>query len=255
MTTVALAFNAESQCTGTGNFSKYVDVSNFAGLSLKETEHSKQGRLIYSNTLSIDSRVRYVYIDEMVSKNSMLYEADINASMPTALYNRDDLYYRGSGMDIKSAYINNNDKMFTRLSGNLLTRSVKFGGIFNEERVLASIAPGSVDVHDLENRTFAFALTSSSDRSTGLRFVSGDEFIDQNYVGRFQLNTKLLKGSNFIFLNDTVSPPVLLPCCVDDWESIPSYNMSSSNTPSYDQDSPEKGIKEISNCTCSKVVI
>jgi hypothetical protein len=236
LTTVALGFRADSQCTGTGNSSKYVHISNFAGLGLKETGYSKEGRLIDSNTLSISSKEKYVYINETVSKRSTEYEADIMASMPTVLYSTDDLYYRGDGINIRSSYINDNDRIFTGYSGTTLTKSVKYGGVFNDTRVFVRMDPKSVEVLALENRSTGFSVSSSSDRSTKLKFISDDDFIEHDYKGAFKLETHLMKGHGYIFKEDEMGS---LSCCFGGWNDM-MY---------YDQKGFGKSTKDVFDCT------
>src|SRR5512138_2954098 len=49
--TEVLNFKSESECSGKGNSSKYVNVPGFAGIGFKEITYTKEGRLAAKNTL------------------------------------------------------------------------------------------------------------------------------------------------------------------------------------------------------------
>ena len=208
--TNVLAFISDGQCTGNGNSSKYVSLSGFAGLGFKESGYTREGRLIDSNKISVVSQARDIHIEETGTENSTVYTAYINESLPTVLYHADDLYYRGIGIRNRNTYTNSKDKIFTNYFGTSLSKSIKYGGIYKDARIYATVTPSSVDEHVLENRTSAFSISSTSDRYTGFGFTTGNEFLEQAYTGSFNLESKLMMGRKFLIDNDTDS---YLPCC------------------------------------------
>jgi hypothetical protein len=205
-----LAFISDGQCTGTGNSSKYVSLSGFSGLSFKETGYTKEGKLIDSNKVSVVSQVGDIHIEETGTENSTKYIAYINESFPTVLYHADDLYYRGLGIRSRNVYENSQDKIFTNYLGKTLSKTVKYGGIYKNASIFATVTPGSVDEHILENRTSAFRISSSSDQYTGFGFKTADTFQEQAYTGIFNLESKLMIGHKFKLNRDEDS---YLPCC------------------------------------------
>jgi hypothetical protein len=208
--TNVLAFISDGQCTGTGNSSKYVSLSGFAGLGFKETGYTKEGRLINSNKISVVSKARDIHIEETGTENSTVYTAYINESFPTVLYHADDLYYRGIGIRNRNAYENSKDKIFTNYFGTSLSKSIKYGGIYNDARIYATVTPSSVDENIFENRTSAFRVSSISDRYTGFGFTTGDAFLEQAYTGSFNLESKLIMGRKFLI---NLTEEEYLPCC------------------------------------------
>jgi len=215
LTTNELIFTAESKCTGSGNSSKYVSISDFAGIDLKESAYSKQGRLIEKNLMGLTSKMGWVHIEERGTDNSNTYTANLNVSMPTILYSTDDLYYRGNGMNARSEYRNGETKFEIDHYGSSLTKSVKYGATFNDSKVQAIVTPNSIYENANENRTIAFRLTSASNKYTGLELSSEDEFIEQIYRGDFKVDAKIIKVNKFVILNNTQNEMQWLPCGLD----------------------------------------
>lgn len=213
LTTETLAFQSQSEVSGTGNSSKYTRLSDIAGMNLNDAGYTKQGRLISNSTMSVASKLSYVHIQETVNENSTAYHGEINLSMPTVMYAAEELYYRGDGMNLRNSYTNGDDEIKIALSGTLVTKSVLFGSAFNTSRIYADVTPKSVLEKKFENRTTAFRILSSADRETKFRFKSEDKaLLDQDYVGAFQLNTKLITGNVFHFDQEE---DAWLPCCSD----------------------------------------
>lgn len=215
LTTQELIFTTESKCTGSGNSSKYVSISDFAGMDLKESAYSRQGRLIEKNLMGLTSRMRRVHIEEKGNNNSNTYTANVDVSMPTVLYSTDDLYYRGNGMNARGSYSNGEAKFEIDHHGSSLSKSFKYGATFNESKVWAIVTPNSTYEDVKENRTTAFRLNSASNKYTGLRFSSEDDFIEQIYRGDFKVDTKILKVNKFVISNDSLNETQWLPCCQD----------------------------------------
>ncbi|OPX74651.1 MAG: hypothetical protein A4E44_01865 [Methanosaeta sp. PtaB.Bin018] len=229
MSTEALAFRAQSELSGTGNSSKYVRVSDMAGMNFKDSGYTKQGRLIDNSTLSVASKARYIHIQETGTDNSTVYNAVINQSLPTVLYAANELYYRGDGMSTRNQFVNGKDKIVTSLSGTTLTKSAVFGGAYNDSMTFVEVTPVFVKQIELENRTTAFRITSASDKYTKLGFKSGEAIIEQEYVGAFKMDTKLIKGNTFHFRDDLgysdkcgcgIKGYAWLPCCSDGYLGI-----------------------------------
>lgn len=210
-----LVFFSESKCTGTGNSSKYISISGFAGMGAKEAAHSKQGRLIEKNTMGLTSKELWLHINEKVTDNSMKYKGNIESYMPTVLYCTSDLYYRGNGMTAKNLYINGKDKILTNYEGSSLSKSVKYGGISNESNIEVVVTPEYTIENAYENRTVALRINSASNRYTGLGYSSGDDLIEQAYRGDFKMDAKILKGQKFVILRDLLNETDWLPCVCD----------------------------------------
>jgi len=223
MITQQLSFSSESKCSGTGNSSKYVTLTGISGMSIKESAYSNQGRLIEKDLLGLTSRVKWIHIEEQGTDNSNRYLADIDVSMPTVIYNTGDLFYRGDGMQTRGSYINGDDKIVTNHYGTSLLKTVQYGGLSNESRILAEVTPNSVDEDVLENRTTAFRLTSASNQYSGLGFVSKDNFMEQIYRGDFKMDTKFITKSKFKYMNDTINETGWLPCCLDKSDELKNW--------------------------------
>jgi len=229
--TNTLSFKSLSEISGTGNSSKYVKVSDIGGMSLKDSGYTKQGRLITNNTMNVASTVNYIHIQETAHEDSTStsYSAVINQSVPTVMYDADELYYRGEGMNSRNLYINGKDKIYTALSGTTLTKSLIFGSTSKEALIFADVTPHSVLENVLENRTTAFRIMSAADENTKFRFTTGDDVaLEQEYVGAFQLSTKLIKGNVYHYQNDFgdvcsvcgETGYAWLPCCYEGWNDV-----------------------------------
>jgi hypothetical protein len=252
MVTQTLAFKSESAVSGTGNSSKYLTLSDFNGMYIKDAGYTKQGRLIANNTMNVASTVNYIHIQETAHEDSAstIYNAIINASMPTVMYDADELYYRGDGMSTRNSYTNGKDEIKTALSGTTLTKSLVFGSSFTNALVFAELTPHSVWEKTLENRTTAFRIMSAADQNTKFSFKTEDAAMEQNYVGAFQLNTKLIRGDVYHFQNDGDVCTVCgetgyawLPCCYEGWNEM---------NPS-DQKGFGKSAKSIFDCSACKI--
>lgn len=214
--TNVMSFQADSICSGDGKFAKYVNVEGFAGQSLKETGYSNPGRLIYNSTLQVKSDVCWINIaksGETSEKNytndfntttinaTDIYTVEINESLPTFVLSREDLYYNGEGIRTRSAYVNNEDEIYTRYYATRLLKSSRYGGIHSSSIINVSVTPARVEESVLTNSTTAFRISSQSDRYSGLAYVSEGEEIEQSYFGSFTINQVITSKKKFSLEN------------------------------------------------------
>jgi hypothetical protein len=130
--TEVLNFKSESECSGKGNSSKYVNVPGFAGIGFKEITYTKEGRLAAKNTLNLSAKFNWIYITENVDGAEYIndtengngtinitqtasdnYYAEINESIPTLVRTDDEISYIGEGIYTRNSYSNNEDKICT----------------------------------------------------------------------------------------------------------------------------------------------
>lgn len=220
--TVPLFFDSETKVTGNGNFSRHVSVDGFAKIGLNEASHGGQGRLVMSDLLSLSSQVEWIEINEVVVNESSYmhineqdrYRVKINESLPTNVYSRQSLLYRGAGMYAKNVYVNDDKKVSTSYHATELLKSVASLGILAPNAyVFADVTPARSLQAIFEKRGMAFTLTSTSNLYSGFSYVSDDVIIDEAYVGKFKMNKVITSQLNYTYPDRPDRMEDYLPCC------------------------------------------
>lgn len=210
--TVPLSFDSISNCKGSGNFSKYISIIGFDDINLKETTYAKEGRLKEDKRLSAKSNVNWIYIDETVTNKSELYTVAINESMPSSLLNLEEIMYRGQGINKRSLYNNNDEKIMTNYQAKKFTESSLLFAQYRNAIITAEVEPSKIRLFLGENYSTMFQITSDSDIFSEFKFKSSDEFIDESYIGSFKLNKKVSKTHSF-GISDKENLDEGLLCC------------------------------------------
>lgn len=227
--TEVMNFKSESECSGKGNSSKYVNVPGFSGIGFKEITYTKEGRLATKNALNLTAKFNWVYITEDVDgaefvnetdeKNGSInvvqiakdnYYAEINESMPTLVRTDDEIQYIGEGIYTRNSYSNNEDKICTSYQATNLSKAARYVGAFSNAVVKAHVAKDIVDVDVLSSTATSFRVLSYSDRYSRLKFKSGNAYSDEEYVGNFKISRTISKRSRF---NLTKEEAQWLGCC------------------------------------------
>lgn len=237
--TEVMDFKADSQCTGTGNSSKYVNIPGFAGIGVKETTYTKQGKLSNTNNLNVTAKLNWIYINENIDdqpahnttitlENGTIivipveakshYSAVINESIPTLVRSNDVTYYNGKGIYTRNSYKSEQDTLCTDYYATNLSKAARFAGVYSNAIVLTDIVPGKVNEVVLENSATAFRLQSISDKVTKLKYKSGNSFSDEEYVGKFKIDRKISRRSTFSYVNE--SEDYWLGCCPPDTKFV-----------------------------------
>ncbi len=239
--TEVLNFRADSQCTGTGNSSKYVNVPGFAGIGLKEITYTKYGKLSNQNNFNITAKLNWIYINENIDDRpesnvtipldngttinitreaTSHYYAEINESIPTIVRSDDETTYRGEGIYSRNSYTSGEDKLCTDYYATNLSKIARFAGVYSNSIIQVDITPGVVDERVMKNSATAFRLLSLSDRYTRLRYKTGNAYSDEEYVGKFKIDRKISDRSRFNLSNEYY----WLDCCSPGIEFMrPSY--------------------------------
>lgn len=220
--TVPLSFDSETRVTGNGNFSRHVSVDGFAKIGLNEASHGGQGRLVMSDLLSLSSQVEWIEINEVVVNESSYmhikdhdrYSVKINESLPTNVYNKQSILYKGKGMYAKNVYMNDDKTISTSYHATDLLKSVASVGILAPQAyVFADVTPARSLQAVFEKRGIAFALMSTSDLYSGFSFVSDDAFIDEAYIGKFKMKKVVTTQLNYTYPDISGRREDYLPCC------------------------------------------
>ncbi len=223
--TVPLTFDTETRVTGNGNFSRRVDVDGFAKIGLQEASHGGDGRLVLSDLLSLSSQVNWIEINEEVINESRYipvrdqyrYTVKINESIPTSLYNRQSILYKGKGIYTKNSYINDDKTIATNYHAtNLLKTVINVGILAPQAYVFADVTPARSLQAIFEKRGMAFRITSTSDIYSGFTFVSDDAVIDEAYLGNFKMSKSILSQLNYTYPEDLGLREDFLPCCASE---------------------------------------
>lgn len=233
--TEVLNFKSESECSGKGNSSKYVNVPGFSGIGFKENTYTKEGRLATKNTLNLTAKFNWVYITEDVDgaeyinetdeENNTIriiqtakdnYYAEINESMPTLVRTDDEIRYIGEGIYTRNSYSNNEDKICTSYHATNLSKAAKYVGAFSNAFVRAHIAKDLVDVDVLKSSATSFRVLSYSDRYSRLKFKTDNTYSDEEYVGNFKISRTISKRSRF----NLTKEEVWLGCCFSEADSV-----------------------------------
>lgn len=189
--TEILSFQAEGLCTGNGSYSKYLRISGFVGMGLKENTHTNEGRLINKNDVKVVSDKRWINFIDIVN-NSEHYVGEINESLPTVMYSNEDLYYRGDGIYTNNKYVNKEEGIYTKYRASRLIKSVKYGSAYVGSLISANVTPDRVQELILRNSTTAFKLASDSDQYSELGYRSKDECLEETYFGPFIMDNKII---------------------------------------------------------------
>lgn len=220
--TVPLSFDSETRVTGNGNFSRHVSVDGFAKIGLSEASHGGQGRLVMSDLLSLSSQVEWIEINEVVVNQSSYmhikdqdrYSVKINESLPTNVYSKQSLLYKGEGIYAKNDYINDDKKISTTYHATDLLKSVVSLGILAPQAyVFADVTPARSLQAIFEKRGMAFTLTSTSNLYSGFSYVSDDAVIDEAYLGKFKLNRVITSQLNYTYPDFPDRMEDYLTCC------------------------------------------
>ncbi|MHB8119471.1 MAG: hypothetical protein ACYDHX_12185 [Methanothrix sp.] len=207
-----------------------------------------------SDLLGVSSKVNWIEINEVAINESPSllnkvgddhYSIKINESIPTHVYNKQNILYQGKGMRIKNSYINNDDKIVTNYFGTRLSKSVTSLGILSPRSyAFADITPARTLETVLENRGVAFKLESNSNQYSGFGFASDRGLIEETYWGAFKLNTIISNIHSFNYSDNSEMMQDVIPCCPDVSQNTPSYQL-------YDRDFG-LNTESIFNCTCFK---
>lgn len=235
--TEVLNFKSESECSGKGNSSKYVNVPGFAGIGLKELTYTKQGRLATKSALNLSAKFNWIYIDELVngaqyynetiddstndtiniSRQADDYYAEINESIPTLLRTDDQIAYRGEGIYTRNSYTSDEDRICTSYQATNLSKAARFAGVYSNSLIRVHVSPGNVDELQLKNTATAFRVLSSSDRYSRLGYRSGKTYSDEVYVGSFNIDRTISKRTRFNLTSVDVG---WLGCCPPDTDFV-----------------------------------
>jgi len=197
--TAILSFELEGDSSGDGTYYKRARVSGFAGQGLAENTNTKPGRLVYQNSIKAMSDLNWIHIEQKASNDSIeRYDVFINESLPTVMYNEDELFYRGEYIRSRNSYISDFDVIRTNFEANRLLKSARFGSVYSDSLIYANVTSRQTDEVVLTNRTTAFTLSSDSDIYSGLDYMSGsDDRIEQGYHGSFTINQKIVNKYGF----------------------------------------------------------
>lgn len=200
--TEVLALQIDGEFSGEGNFTKYLVIDGFAGIGMKENTFAKDGRIRSEDRINLNSEEEYIYINQIWDNESERYFCEINESLPTLLYNENNIRFRGESIRSRSNYKNNEDCIYTKYYSNELIKSVRYFGLYSNALITAKVTPDSVEENVTRNSLLAFGLSSSSDRYSELGFVSGGEqLIEENYVGSFTISETITKQYEGLNLN------------------------------------------------------
>jgi len=208
-----IRFNLDAQCKGDGNSSKYINIQGFEGISLKETTHTKEGRLREDKSLSLTSTLNWIDIEEHVTEKSERYHVRINESFPTLIIDKNNIKYKGEGIYSHNSYINNNDKIFTQYIANDFTKSTAFVGLYKDAYITADLTPARVHQFLGENYTTSFGLNSESNVYSGFKLESPQEFMEQSYTGSFRLIKKIMINKKYYKSDEDEIYNNSLSCC------------------------------------------
>ncbi len=204
-------FNSESHYKGDGNSSKYIFLKGLDDVSFKENTYTKEGRLKEDSLISAGSSVNYVNIEEVVSNNAEKYAVDINESMPSYLMSVDEIMYRGEGISKRNTFKNNDEEIMTRYQAKKFSESSAFLAKYRNALIKAEVVPSGIDEFVGENYSTVLQLASESDIYSGFKFKSPDEYIEEDYIGSFEMSKKVTSEHSFQFKEDDMGD--MLDCC------------------------------------------
>jgi hypothetical protein len=165
----------------------------------------------------MSSNVNWIFIDETVSEHSERYHAIINESMPTFLFDQQNIRYRGDGIRTRNLFANNEDMIRLDYNAKDFTKTTAFLGRYLNALIIADVTP--VRAIEMGGRNFSteFTLASDSDLYSGLIFKSPDVLIEENYLGSFKIQKKISKKNIFeiIGYDEEDNADDWLPCCYD----------------------------------------
>ncbi len=233
--TEVLNFKSESECSGKGNSSKYVNVPGFAGIGFKEITYTKEGRLAAKNTLNLSAKFNWVYITENVDGAEYIndtengndtinitqtakdnYYAEINESIPTLVRTDDEISYVGEGIYTRNSYSNNEDKICTNYHATNLSKAARYVGVYSNALIRAHVAPGLVEENVLKSSATAFRVLSLSDRYSRLGYRTDNAYSDEEYVGSFRISRTISERTRFNFSREEIG----LGCCSPDTDFV-----------------------------------
>ncbi|NPV62885.1 MAG: hypothetical protein HPY61_09700 [Methanotrichaceae archaeon] len=230
-TTQVMTFTADSDCSGKGNSSKYVNMPGFGGVGLKENTYTKEGRMANKNIVNLTAKFNWIYINEEYDAGPLNnttveddfvdlpttqpqehYYVEINESLPIMLRYEDDTAYVGEGIYSRNNYKSDEDSICTNYYATNLSKAVRYAGVYSNAIVRVNIAPGQVDEREMKNSATAFRVLSISDKYSRLGYRSSDRLSDEVYIGSFKIDRTISRRSRF----NLTSLEFGLGCCAGD---------------------------------------
>ena len=272
--TQAMLFSNQGEVNGTGNFSRYNKLENFAGINAKEQSYSLKGNLDYadkvlmrtlegpvtvtinleSTTLPEDSEANVTNEFTVASSGKI----DIDEMWPAYYTNYKKISYFGPGIKTKEYYDNNGDIMSTAIDSWKLSKESLYQSSINRTIIEADISTNGVIEQRLGNTSSSYKMnlltqgTSTDLDASRLRYNAPLSIfgrpeiytqVSQQYVGeqRMGLNIKMDKS--------VIRPPIetepWLDCCSGGYLTMPkSYQMGEGGLGS--------NLESVFDCTCFK---
>jgi hypothetical protein len=266
-----MLFSKEENIVGKGNFSRYRQISNIAGMNTKEQSYSLGGDLSHEEKLLMRTSEGPVVItiglvdyfmhdDENDTENVTI---DVNSSVDISIDEKWPAYfadyktisYLGPGITARDYYDNNGDVVSNSLSSWKLSKQSYYRGYLNRTLIDVHIAPGSAIETRYRNSSSRYSLLQDSvGEKTNLgivrqrmytdetKFVRPEVYqtISQDYVGQ----QKIALSIDMANIVDRVKfDDARLDCCFGGYLSMPESHMSG-------ESGFGSNLTRIFDCTC-----
>jgi len=266
-----MLFSKEENIVGKGNFSRYRQISNIAGMNSKEQSYSLGGDLSQEEKLlmrtsegpvviTIGLADYFVHDDENDTENVTIdvgSSADISIDEKWPAYFADykKISYLGPGITARDYYDNNGDVVSNSIRSWKLSKQSYYRGYLNRTLIDAHISPGSAIEKRYRNSSSRYSLLQDSvGEKTHLGIVRQRMYTDETKFGRpevYQTVSQDYVGQQKIALSIDMANIVdrvkddgaWLDCCAGGYLSMPgSYWSGDSGFGS--------NLTRIFDCTC-----
>jgi hypothetical protein len=266
-----MLFSKEENITGKGNFSRYRQINDIAGMNFEEKSYSLEGNLSYNEKLLMRTSDGPVVISIGLQDYSIPDEeakeeeknirvgssADISIDEKWPAYFADykKISYLGPGITTRDFYDNMGDAISTSIKSWKLSKESYYRGHLNRTLIDANIVPGSVIERRSSNTSSKYSLlmkTTGEETHLGIvrqRTYTGEtkfgrpdvyQKISQDYVGQLNMALNIEITNSVKRVQDA---DAWLDCCSGGYFSMPrSYWSSESGVGS--------NLTKISDCSC-----
>jgi hypothetical protein len=243
-----ITFSLNETVNGSGNFSRYSDITGFAGVYSKETSSSaKKCELDYNELVRLIARTGPVLLtldlesydivndtenDTITISGREFVDMQIDENWATAYVNYKKVSYTGPQIHAYERFDNNGDIVSTYIDSSHLYKENLYRATYNRTIIDVYLTGTSENVNRALNRSSYYGLymqTNGSLAHIGMikQASSGDigSMLSQDYTGNYTMGLKI-KMDGIVYKFETAENNSWLDCCAGRFGEIQPVDRS-----------------------------
>lgn len=255
-------FSLDENVIGSGNFSRFGQITGFSGIKSDERSSAVRGGDMSLNDkvrlksiegpvtilIELESREENVTIDPNNPTLPKPIEVDESADISiderwaTAYANSKKISYQGPGIRTRESHENNGDIMASSVDSRGLDKETLYTTYINRTMIDVEITPTSVNLKQASNKSSFYALNLKSIGLTSLDMIRRDAShnlatrVSEDYAGQHNITLKVSMND---FVNKKLDEEEWLPCCSGGYSDM------------YKWDRVGLSSDSIFNCACA----